>query len=329
MKPIVILGPTASGKSDAAMAAAQANGNTHIVVCDAMQVYKRMDIGTAKPTTDDQQLVNHHCIDLVEPSARFTVSDYQKDARAAVAKVHELGANVLVVGAGDMGAGIAKALAGAGAKHVTVMNRSVERAEELAQSVGAVVGKFDQLSSAVAHADVILTCTGAGEVIMSRSFVDAARAQADNKQLLIVDIAMPRDVEHSVGELAGVTLRDLHDLRDWAQAGIDARQQEANQVRQIIGEEVQRFTQESISRQAAPLVAELHERAESIRRAELERFSSKLGALTPEQRDAVEALSKAVVAKLLHSPSVQLKNSAGTPQGERIAAALRDLFDIE
>ena len=97
MKPIVILGPTASGKSDAAMAAAQVNGNTHIVVCDAMQVYKRMDIGTAKPTTEDQQLVQHHCIDLVAPSARFTVSDYQKDARAAVAKVHELGANVLVV----------------------------------------------------------------------------------------------------------------------------------------------------------------------------------------------------------------------------------------
>ena len=97
MKPIVILGPTASGKSDAAMAAAQVNGNTHIVVCDAMQVYKRMDIGTAKPTTEDQQLVQHHCIDLVAPSARFTVSDYQKDARAAVAKIHEAGANVLVV----------------------------------------------------------------------------------------------------------------------------------------------------------------------------------------------------------------------------------------
>ena len=79
------------------MAAAQVNGNTHIVVCDAMQVYKRMDIGTAKPTTDDQQLVQHHCIDLVAPSARFTVSDYQKDARAAVAKIHESGANALVV----------------------------------------------------------------------------------------------------------------------------------------------------------------------------------------------------------------------------------------
>ena len=97
MKPIVILGPTASGKSDAAMATAQANGNTQIVVCDAMQVYQRMDIGTAKPTTEDQQLVQHHCIDLVAPSARFTVSDYQKDARAAVAKIHEAGANALVV----------------------------------------------------------------------------------------------------------------------------------------------------------------------------------------------------------------------------------------
>jgi tRNA dimethylallyltransferase len=97
VKPIIILGPTASGKSDAAMAAAQVNGNTQIVVCDAMQVYKRMDIGTAKPTTEDQQLVQHHCIDLVAPSARFTVSDYQKDARAAVAKIHEAGANALVV----------------------------------------------------------------------------------------------------------------------------------------------------------------------------------------------------------------------------------------
>jgi tRNA dimethylallyltransferase len=79
------------------MATAQVNGNTQIVVCDAMQVYKRMDIGTAKPTTEDQQLVQHHCIDLVAPSARFTVSDYQKDARAAVAKIHEAGANALVV----------------------------------------------------------------------------------------------------------------------------------------------------------------------------------------------------------------------------------------
>ncbi len=239
------------------------------------------------------------------------------------------GRKVLVIGAGDMGAGIARALANAGSQSVTVMNRSRERAEQLAQSVGAVVSHIDDLQNAIREADVVLTCTGAGDAIISVEDVRRARRENHNSPLLIVDIAVPRDVEHEVGELPGVTLRDLHDLRDWAQAGIEARQQEAEEVRRIVGEEVERFGQEVKARQAAPLVAELHERAETIRRSEIERYSSRLSGLTPEQREAVEALSKAVVAKLLHSPSMQLKHSAGTPQGERIAAALRDLFDIE
>ena len=239
------------------------------------------------------------------------------------------GRKVLVIGAGDMGAGIARALANAGSQSVTVMNRSRERAEQLAQSVGAVVSHIDELQNAIREADVVLTCTGAGDAIISVEDVRQARGENQNSPLLIVDIAVPRDVEHEVGDLHGVTLRDLHDLRDWAQAGIEARQQEAEEVRRIVGEEVERFGQEVKARQAAPLVAELHERAETIRRSEIERYASRLSGLTPEQREAVEALSKAVVAKLLHSPSMQLKHSAGTPQGERIAAALRDLFDIE
>jgi tRNA dimethylallyltransferase len=97
MKPVVVLGPTASGKSDSCMAAALTNGNTELVVCDAMQVYKRMDIGTAKPTAQDQAQVPHHCIDMVAPSERFTVSDYQVKARAAVADITGRGKNALVV----------------------------------------------------------------------------------------------------------------------------------------------------------------------------------------------------------------------------------------
>lgn len=97
MKPVVVLGPTASGKSDSCMAAAITNGNTELVVCDAMQVYKRMDIGTAKPTVQDQAQVPHHCIDLVNPNERFTVSDYQVKARAAVADITSRGKNALVV----------------------------------------------------------------------------------------------------------------------------------------------------------------------------------------------------------------------------------------
>jgi tRNA dimethylallyltransferase len=95
-KPVVILGPTASGKSDTAMAVARTT-NTEIVVCDAMQVYRGMDIGTAKPTTQDRAEVPHHCVDLVEATERFTVSDYQRAARAAVADITSRGANALVV----------------------------------------------------------------------------------------------------------------------------------------------------------------------------------------------------------------------------------------
>ena len=97
MRPVVVLGPTASGKSDSCMAAAITNGNTELVVCDAMQVYKRMDIGTAKPTVQDQAQVPHHCIDLVNPNERFTVSDYQVKARAAVADITSRGKNALVI----------------------------------------------------------------------------------------------------------------------------------------------------------------------------------------------------------------------------------------
>ncbi len=95
-KPVVILGPTASGKSDTAMAVARTT-NTEIVVCDAMQVYRGMDIGTAKPTLTDRTEVPHHCVDLVEATERFTVSDYQLAARAAVADIASRGANALVV----------------------------------------------------------------------------------------------------------------------------------------------------------------------------------------------------------------------------------------
>ena len=99
-------------------------------------------------------------------------------------------------------------------------------------------------------------------------------------------------------------------------------------MRTIVRDEVERFAVESMARQAAPLVASLHERAEQIRAAELERFGAKLNGLGPAERAAVEALTKGIVAKLLHHPSVRLKDDAGTPQGERNAAAVRDLFDL-
>ena len=254
-------------------------------------------------------------------------------AHAAVEMSEEIlgtlkGKRVLVVGAGEMGEGVAGALSRAGTDSITVLNRTISRAEELAKKIGARVSDFGNLEFELTTADVVLACTGAGGVIIDHELMVRVR-QGVATPILVVDIALPRDVAASVAELPGVTLRDLDHLSDWAQRGIDKRASEVGQVRQIIGEEVDRFLLDQTQRQAAPLVAQLREVVESIRMAELERFDSALSSMTPEQRELVESISHGIINKMLHVPSVRLREAAGTPQGERLSAAVRDLFSLD
>ncbi len=238
------------------------------------------------------------------------------------------GLTVLVVGAGDMGEGVTVALAGAGVGRVLVANRTIGRAQDLADRVGGSVTEFYRLNETIVDADVVVTCTGAGGTVIDHEMVASAMARRNDRPLFVVDIAVPRDVERSVGDIDGVTLMNLDDLRDWAARGQAQRAAEADAVRAIVYEEVERFAVETTARQAAPLVAQLHAAAEAVRGAEIERMKRRLASLDPEQRDAVEALTKGIVAKLLHDMSVRLKDDAGTPRGERNAAAVRDLFDL-
>lgn len=234
---------------------------------------------------------------------------------------------VLVVGAGAMGEGVAVALSRAGAG-VTVVNRTHDKGTALADKVGATVVDFASLDDALADADVVVACTGSGVPVVTHEMVSRVRG-ADTAPLLIVDIALPRDVDASVGDLPGVTLRDLDDLSRWASRGVAQRAAEVDQVRAIIADEVERFVMEQTKRQVAPLVAQLHEAAEHVRSAEIERFAGRLDGFSPEQMETVEAITKAIVAKFLHQPSVSLREAAGTPQGERLAAAIHDLFHID
>jgi glutamyl-tRNA reductase len=254
-------------------------------------------------------------------------------AHAAVEMAEEIlgtlsGKRVLVVGAGEMGEGVAGALSRAGTETITVLNRTVSRAEALADKIGARVSEFESLEAELVTADVVLACTGAGGVIIDHELMARVR-NGVSTPLLVVDIALPRDVAASVAELPGITLRDLDHLSEWAQRGIDKRASEVGQVREIIGEEVQRFLLDQTQRQAAPLVAQLREVVESIRTTEMERFESALAAMTSEQRELVESISHGIINKMLHAPSVRLREAAGTPQGERLSAAVRDLFSLE
>ncbi len=235
------------------------------------------------------------------------------------------GRQVLVVGAGEMGEGVAVALVGAGAE-IVVTNRTHARALTLAERTGGAVVPYASLAEALHTADVLVTCSGAG-VVVDAELLEHARHGVD-RELFVVDIAVPRNVAPEIASYPHVTLLDLDDLRDWAAKGLEHRSHEAGHVRVIVAEEVERFLADTTARQAAPLVSSMYASAESVRVAELERFASKLAGLDDQQRAAVEALTRGIVAKLLHRPSVQLKDGAGTPRGERNAAAVRDLFDL-
>src|SRR4051794_778934 len=237
------------------------------------------------------------------------------------------GRRVLVLGAGEVGEGIATALARAGVSDIGVVNRSVDRAKGLAARISGTVVPFADLASELTHADLLLACTGAGAPIVDLEMVTTARSTS-KAPLLIVDVAVPRDVAPEVTALDNVTLLNLDDIRDWAGRALMLRAEEARRVHQIVTEQVDHFAVDATARQAAPLVAQLHDHADTIRRAEIERFSARLATLDESQRATLEALTKGIVAKLLHTPSVKLKDDAGTPQGQRNAATIRDLFDL-
>ncbi|MEL0075900.1 MAG: NAD(P)-binding domain-containing protein, partial [Ilumatobacter sp.] len=232
-----------------------------------------------------------------------------------------------VVGAGAMGDGITVALDAAGVGAVTVLNRDPVRAERVATRVGGRAAGLDELSAELAEADVVVTCTGAEGALIDAEMVTSSRRAGH--PVVFVDIAVPRDVDAQVATLPDTVVLDLDDLSAWADRGRAERLAETDDVRRLVAEQVDRFAAELTAMQAAPLVAAMRERAEEVRRAEFERFTGRLDGLDDEQRAAVEALTRGIVNKLLHEPSVRLRAQAGTPQGERNAAAVADLFDIE
>jgi glutamyl-tRNA reductase len=238
------------------------------------------------------------------------------------------GKRILLLGAGEVGESMALAVAGIDGADVIVANRTWDRALALAARVGGRAVQLDGLTDALAETDLLLTSTGAPSAIVDAADIAPAVEARDGRPLLIVDVAMPRDIDPSVGALPGVTLLDLDDVRAFVEAGLEERRREVTKVRGIVAEEVERYLESATAREVAPTVAALRDRVEALRVGELERQRARLEGLDAKQREAVEAVTRGVMAKLLHDPTVRLKDAAGTARGERLADALRELFDI-
>lgn len=262
--------------------------------------------------------------------ARGTASVSHAAVEMAADRLGSLaGRRVLMLGAGDMAEGMATALLGAGVGGVFVANRTWRKARTLADRLGGQAVRLSDLPTALVEVDLLLTSTGATVPVVEHDDFAPVMEERHGRPLLIVDIAVPRDVDPGVRALPGVTLLDMDDLRRWAQTGIERRTQELAAVAEIVHDEIERFLAATSARSAAPLVAALHRRSEELRRGELDRFQTRLAGLDERQAEAVEALTRGIVAKLLHGPTVKLKELAGTPTGDRLAEALRQLNDFD
>lgn len=264
--------------------------------------------------------------------ARHITSVAQAAVAMATDRLDSLGGRrILVLGAGDMGQGMVASLAdadGANPPEVLVANRTWAKAQELAAGIGGRAVHVDDVPATLVDVDLLLTSTGASSIMLEQADLVPVMADRPGRPLLIVDIAVPRDIDVAVAEVDGITLLDMDDLRVFAEAGVQERRREVTAVDRIVAEELDRYLTVSTAREVAPLVTAMRDRADEIRQGELDRYRSRLDGLGERESEAVEALTRAILAKLLHEPTVRLKDAAGTPRGERLAESLRSLFDL-
>ena len=235
------------------------------------------------------------------------------------------GRTVLVVGAGKMGGMAADRVAGV-AGRILIANRTIDKAERLAARVGGEVVGPDGLAAGLQAADVVVCSTGASTPVIDCDTVAPAQRSRVDRPLVLVDLAVPRDVEAACGELPGVTVLDIDAIRTVTDTGRTGA--EVAKGRALVEAEAERFASWTRAVRVEPTIAALRARGEEVRAAEITRLSSRLSELDERQRAAVEALTKGIVNKLLHEPTVRLKSAADARGDDLHAAALRDLFDL-
>ncbi len=261
----------------------------------------------------------------IDSAGRSLVSVGLERAVAAVGPLE--GRDVLVVGAGSMGALAGSVLRRAGVASITVANRTRANAERLATSLEGVGTGLDGLPAALAQADVVVCSTGATGVVLDHALVAEAVAARGGRPVAFLDLALPRDVEASVRGLPGVTLVDLETLQTVLRstgAGGDVED-----VRAIVREEVGGFLAWQRASRVAPTVTALRRRAAQVAEAELARLDARLPGLDERERAEVAATVRRVVGTLLHTPTVRVKELAEAPAAASYAEALRELFGLD
>lgn len=235
---------------------------------------------------------------------------------------------VLLVGAGKMSELAARHLVDQGAFPLYVTNRTWARAQELARTLAGTAVPFADLEAALAGADIVVTSTGAAEPVVTRPMVERAVAGRRARPLFFIDIAVPRDVAPGVDAVADVYRYDIDDLKQVVDANIRERLREAQRAEAIVEREVAKFAARLADVEVVPTIVSLRERLEEIRRAEVRKALARLPDAGPETRETIEALSAAIVNKILHTPITKLRESSRSGLGRAWLALVHELFGL-
>lgn len=239
------------------------------------------------------------------------------------------GKTALLVGAGEMAESAAKLLARAGAS-VLVVNRSPERAENLARSVGGRPAPWDQLEAMLIATDIVISSTSSPVPVITKQMVKGLRRKRRGRSLFFIDIAMPRDVEPAVDELDFVIVYHIDDLSQVVAQTLEGRKSEAERAEALVSTETRAFEERSSQQAMKPLIVALRERTRAALAAELDKsFRGRLKHLSDEDRRALDKMADAAVNKILHAPTKRLKALAASPRSEEIAELICHLFEVD
>lgn len=238
------------------------------------------------------------------------------------------GKTIFVIGAGKMSELAAKYLLRSGASSILVSNRTYDRACELAQAFHGIAIRFEEIFEHIDRADIVISSTGAPHFVISKERAERLLAARKNRPIFFVDIAVPRDVDPEVNQLDNAFVYNIDDLDQVVDANRRQREREAVWAEQIVEQEVEKTLRRLASRDVAPTIVALEERLNRIRENEVERYRSRLTALTAEEREAVDALTRGILNKILHGPITELKSGAGRPEQGALVQLIRRIFGV-
>jgi glutamyl-tRNA reductase len=239
------------------------------------------------------------------------------------------GKQVYLVGAGKMSELAARHLMAHGAASIFVANRTYDRAAVLAEKFGGQAIHFEELYETCDRADIVITSTGSPRAIFRREHGELFLSRRKNRPMFFIDIAVPRDVDPQMNKLDGIFVYDIDDLQQAVAANTSDRSKEAERAERIIDNEIERFQARLQTRDVVPTIVSLQDHLETIRQAEIDRVRGRLGTLSPEQELAIDALTRGIVSKIMHTPISTLKTAARESEATPMIDVVRRIFNLE